>query len=94
MNELLEDELSDIDLEINPISNIDKSFDDLIEDNHYESNIKNFFEIANENVKAATEIFNKSVAMKNKLLQQAETIKKQREEHEKKTKLEKERKTK
>ena len=95
MNDLLENNLDDLDLEEKPHFDIDESFNDLVEGEDQEvkneSSIKNFFEIANENVKAATEIFNKSVAMKDKLLQQAEALKKQRKDHEEKTKLEVER---
>lgn len=96
LEDILERELSDIDLEVDTISkldNVDDSFDRIIDEpetreNRKMKDIQNFFEIANENVKSATEIFNKSVAMKNKLLEEANNLKRQRENHEKMTKLE------
>jgi len=59
-----------------------------IEEKDTTENIKNFFEIANENVKAATLIFNKSVEMKKKLLEESKKIESARENHELKTKME------
>lgn len=96
VDDILEKELSDIDLEVDTISKIDdvvESFGMSLDEPETRENkkmkdIQNFFEIANENVKSATEIFNKSVAMKNKLLEEASNLKRQRENHEKMTKLE------
>jgi len=71
-------------------TDVDKVFNKLIEEGSPElskkENLKDFFEMANQSVLTATEIFNKSVAMKKKLLEQTKTIERQRELHEKKTK--------
>jgi len=97
---ILEKDLTDIDLDVDTISKLDEdSFGISLDESETRENrkmkdIQNFFAIANENVKSATEIFNKSVAMKNKLLEEASNLKRQRENHEKMTQMEVEKITK
>lgn len=50
--------------------------------------IKKFFDLANDNVKSATEIFNKCVEMKRSLADQTKVLEKQRIDHEDKTQKE------
>ena len=51
--------------------------------------IKNIFEIANNNVREATTIFNKNIDLKKKLDEELQEIKQLREEHEKRAEEEK-----
>ena len=48
------------------------------------SNIKKFFDLANDNVKSATEIFNKCVDMRKKLDRDTRELERKRIEHEQK----------